>query len=769
MAALKTPRPTINRSTIPAVIAFSIMKNRNTVQGVRDWARWKLLLCVMILGSVQAIGQELKAPDRLWECEVRDKETCSTWVFNGVEGVGQWNDGAAAMLVLQQFDPAWIIIRRSDSSGSSPGLTGVYVGKLSGDRIEGTVKWTWPGHWSQEVHGTWSATLHEPGTKAPAPSPGATASAPPAAPASPVAPKHAAEPSGERDRAPKITAPPDGGSRPSPQEPPEAAPARPDVMHLCVDHCGTFTWRDGRYVDDRGRSTITIETFTSDLVVLHGTDRPDPPVKPFKVLYVGQISPDGDSIVDGTARTSLDSGTTYFTATWGTALDSLPGNDQPLPAKITECEGGHCDGVWMFNGRHGVARWSRGSFGKLVVARYGPAGVVIQRVDTAGNTPGLTAVYTGQIHGNHIEGDVTWSWYGHWKKPPVGTWSATLGGGEGVPPAAREPQPALPSTPHAREVILPSMSEPTPAISSWKFDLSGDWSSYFNSPAFLDLIRVKQQGPDLAAEDLTSEGSPTGRPFFRGTYDPPAVAGRVELAEFDDLLNHTPSRWTSRLLVMGDPDHFRIGRHPPFQRITPPRLNDVPCDAGNSFHVQAKYATYRGELAHNAKDWKTALCWFRVGAEQGETYAQYVLASYLEQGIGGEKDLAQAFSWFKKSADEGSFRGAAGLEKMYRNGVGVPRDSTLADAWRLRGQALQAQENNDALLVLEGEKKDERDILAMGFLGAVVGSLWLSDSPEPCKIVALYSKGGYLSPEEEAALKKARREIEHEGIRCPGS
>ena len=106
---------------------------------LRHRPKWKLLLpCIIALGWTHAAAQELKAPERLWECEVRDKETCGTWAFQGVDGTGQWNDGASATLYLQQFDPAWIIVRRSDSSGTSPGLTGIYVGKLSGDRIPGT-------------------------------------------------------------------------------------------------------------------------------------------------------------------------------------------------------------------------------------------------------------------------------------------------------------------------------------------------------------------------------------------------------------------------------------------------------------------------------------------------------------------------------------------------------------------------------------------------------------------------------------------------------
>jgi hypothetical protein len=118
--------------------------------------------CALFMGCSFAVAQELKVPDRLWECESRENRTCGTWTFSGTEGTGQWQNGAVADLHIQQFDSAWIIIRRSDAAGTSRGLTGIYAGKINGDRIEGTVKWTWVGHWNRQINGTWYATFTEP-------------------------------------------------------------------------------------------------------------------------------------------------------------------------------------------------------------------------------------------------------------------------------------------------------------------------------------------------------------------------------------------------------------------------------------------------------------------------------------------------------------------------------------------------------------------------------------------------------------------------------
>ena len=135
-------------------------------------SKWRLLLpCLALAGRSLAVAQEpsidaSRIPRHMTECEGTDQMTCGTWTFTGIEGTGRWSNGAAANLTIQQFDPKWVIIRRTDTSGTSAGLTAIYVGQQHGQRVEGTVKWTWLGHWSQEAQGTWSATFDEPGSTA---------------------------------------------------------------------------------------------------------------------------------------------------------------------------------------------------------------------------------------------------------------------------------------------------------------------------------------------------------------------------------------------------------------------------------------------------------------------------------------------------------------------------------------------------------------------------------------------------------------------------
>ena len=108
---------------------------------------------------------------------------------------------------------------------------------------------------------------------------------------------------------------------------------------------------------------------------------------------------------------------------------------QNLPTKLLECEGGQCipggggggSGTWTFDGHEGHAQWpGSGAVANLTIERFDFDGILIRRVDIAGRTPGITAVYTGKVEGNRIEGHVTWSWPGHWNRSPTSTWYAIV-------------------------------------------------------------------------------------------------------------------------------------------------------------------------------------------------------------------------------------------------------------------------------------------------------------------------------------------------------
>lgn len=119
------------------------------------------------------------------------------------------------------------------------------------------------------------------------------------------------------------------------------------------------------------------------------------------------------------------------------AHPSASSQTNQLPAAISEmeCQGSQCtpgvqdSGKWEFHGYIGNGEWTNGATAKLVIKQFDAMGVDIRRIDLQNSLSyGLTAVYSGTIHGDHIEGTVVWSWNGHWNdQHPTGHWSATIG------------------------------------------------------------------------------------------------------------------------------------------------------------------------------------------------------------------------------------------------------------------------------------------------------------------------------------------------------
>ncbi len=114
-------------------------------------------------------NSDAKLPPVLTEMEcmgtqcVPDGGISGAWRFGGVLGTADWSNGAQAKVVIERFDERGVEIRRIDLPNStSYGLTAVYKGTLHGDRVEGTVVWSWNGHWNDEhPAGHWSAEIRE--------------------------------------------------------------------------------------------------------------------------------------------------------------------------------------------------------------------------------------------------------------------------------------------------------------------------------------------------------------------------------------------------------------------------------------------------------------------------------------------------------------------------------------------------------------------------------------------------------------------------------
>ena len=81
------------------------------------------------------------------------------------------------------------------------------------------------------------------------------------------------------------------------------------------------------------------------------------------------------------------------------------------------------------------------------------------------------------------------------------------------------------------------------------------------------------------------------------------------------------------------------------------------------------------------QDYKEAVRWYRLSAEQGDAKAQNNLAVMYEKGQGVPQDYKEAVRLYRLSAEQGFAIAQFNLGVMYYNGQGVPQDYVLAHMW----------------------------------------------------------------------------------------
>ena len=162
-------------------------------------------------------------------------------------------------------------------------------------------------------------------------------------------------------------------------------------------------------------------------------------------MELGKISRQGTKMKSAAVLAAF--GFCFCAIAFAEATPPPPSAVDRFPSTITEteCQGEQCipqdekKGTWVFHEYLGDAHWSDGAVAKLVIERFDESGVAMPRIDLGTSTSyGMTAVYTGTLKGNRIEGTVVWSWSGHWNdQHPSGKWSATVEGITLAPPPAQ--------------------------------------------------------------------------------------------------------------------------------------------------------------------------------------------------------------------------------------------------------------------------------------------------------------------------------------------
>src|SRR5579862_822110 len=217
------------------------------------------------------------------------------WTFSGILGEAKWNNGAEAKVIIDRLDSEHVEIRRIDvPNSSSYGLTAVYNGTLEGDRMEGTVVWSWNGHWRDEHPvGHWSAQIQK------------TIS-------TPSPPQILKVPSSIEEC-----------------ESDQCAPGRPGGCRW------NFHGNEGEsHCRDGASARLVVEKFDSDGIVIRRTDLQDTPSAGLTALYTGTLH--GDRI-DGIGTWSWpghwnnhNPSGKWFATIVATASQALPPVPPPL-------------------------------------------------------------------------------------------------------------------------------------------------------------------------------------------------------------------------------------------------------------------------------------------------------------------------------------------------------------------------------------------------------------------------------------------------------
>jgi hypothetical protein len=81
------------------------------------------------------------------------------------------------------------------------------------------------------------------------------------------------------------------------------------------------------------------------------------------------------------------------------------------------------------------------------------------------------------------------------------------------------------------------------------------------------------------------------------------------------------------------------------------------------------------------KDYKEAMRWYRIAADQGSAAAQFYLGAMYENGWGVKRDFVQAMRWYREAADQGYIAAFVAIASMYIQGEGVEQNYAEGLRW----------------------------------------------------------------------------------------
>ncbi|HTV16496.1 MAG TPA: tetratricopeptide repeat protein [Acidobacteriaceae bacterium] len=335
--------------------------------------------------------------------------------------------------------------------------------------------------------------------------------------------------------------------------------------------------------------------------------------------------------------------------------------------------------VWSFNGTQGTATPG----GTLSIERFDAESLVVRRADSSG----LTAVYTGAVHGTRIEGTVEWTWPGHDGYPASGKFAAILQDAPGATPSA--PTAATDGTNALPEELLVCENN-GPCNAAWILhgnEGMGTWFARNPVHAKLTVVRAEPDNLLIRRTDTTDGVTASYAGSLRGDH----YSGVIVL-DGTNQPGATTGTWTAT-------------------------IPQTKC-AGD---MDAPSALATGQTALMFKRNQDALNCYTVAANDGDARAQTAVGLLYDQGSGGvEQDYRQAFYWLHKAADQGVYPAQRRIAEMYAAGLGTPRDATMAHIYTARAD--EQKHDYERQQDLNEREADRRaQVLSSFVLGASFG------------------------------------------------
>lgn len=126
---------------------------------------------------------------------------------------------------------------------------------------------------------------------------------------------------------------------------------------------------------------------------------------------------------------------------------------------------------------------------------------------------------------------------------------------------------------------------------------------------------------------------------------------------------------------------YSVGRGVEKNTLTAANWAHKSAEQGNEGSMFLLGGLYRNGGDGLDVDYKKAVKWFRLAADQGNSNAQAELASMYFGGEGVLQDYEEAFKWFKRAAEQGDDSAQGKLGIMYMTGSGISKDLVRAHMW----------------------------------------------------------------------------------------